>query len=233
MLIPTWERLEPDKYLADGGGYRWRGYGKYTIGRSGSIVDFSTPESYFQQKLVNSFAGGVHRSFAPLEATVAKNDFLQALILHSGWQFSAVTGHASTEWAVDVHQVRIVGTATRAGLPAPEGIHRDGLDFLSVHLVNRMNTRGGSTVVYTPDGVPLARLELASPLDSFYADDSRVLHYTEPIVPAGNGQAVRDALLLGFRRVAFDATTPGTGLSRRRGEVQTEQRSTRLESNCG
>lgn len=202
QLTPTWEQLQPDSYLADGGHYRWRRYGKYSLDRSCEIVSISVSESYFQDRAVNPFSGGLHRYFSPLEDRVLRNDFLRALIAYGARQFSAVTQHVPIGWDVDVHQVRVVGTADHTGLPTPEGVHRDGLDFLSIHLIQRWNTVGGRTIVCNSDLVPLAQEELSSPLDSVYADDARVLHYTEPITPAGRDQAVRDVLLLGFHRVA-------------------------------
>lgn len=201
-LACAWDRLQPDEYLTDGGCYRRRRYGRYSLDQSCKIIDFSTGESYFQDRAVNQFAGGLHRNFAHLEDGVVGNHFLRTLVTYNARQFSTVNQHIPMDWDVDVHQVRVIGTVDQAGLPSPEGIHRDGLDFVTIHLIKRWNTAGGRTIVYTPDLVPLAQEELSNRLDSVYADDARVLHYTEPITPAKNDRAVRDVLLLGFRRVA-------------------------------
>lgn len=205
QLTSTWERLQPDNYLTDGGRYRWRRYGKYSLDRSGEIVGFNASESYFQDRAVNPLSGGLHRYFSPLEDRVVRNDFLRTLVTYGAQQFNAVIQHVPIGWDVDVHQVRVVGTADHAGLPTPEGVHRDGLDFLSIHLIKRWNTVGGRTILCTLDSVPLVQEELSSPLDSVYADDARVLHYTEPITTTGSDRAVRDVLLLGFHRVATHA----------------------------
>ena len=42
-------------------------------------------------------------------------------------------------WHVEVHQFRIEARSGQEGRPTPEGMHRDGVDYVLVLLVNRTN----------------------------------------------------------------------------------------------
>ena len=51
-------------------------------------------------------------------------------------------------WHVEVHQFRIEARRGEAGQPTPEGMHRDGVDYVLVLLVNRRNIASGVTSVH-------------------------------------------------------------------------------------
>jgi hypothetical protein len=86
-------------------------------------------------------------------------------------------------------------------------MHRDGVDFVLVLLVNRANIASGTTSIHAPDGRELGRFTLTAPLDAALVDDSRVAHgvtpvnATDPAVPA-----YRDVLIVTFK------DTSSTGL---------------------
>src|SRR5438128_2444142 len=80
------------------------------------------------------------------------------------------------ERRVEVHQFRIEARAAEHGQPTPEGVHRDGVDYVLVLLVDRVNIVSGTTTVHALDGRPLGSFTLASPLDTTLLDDARVAH---------------------------------------------------------
>ena len=45
------------------------------------------------------------------------------------------------EFTIGVHQIRIIANDDDMGKPAPEGIHRDGFDFVAV-IVDAIGTHG-------------------------------------------------------------------------------------------
>lgn len=82
-------------------------------------------------------------------------------------------------------------------------MHRDGFDYISLHLIGRSGVTGGRSIICDPAERPLARPLLAAPLDSLYADDRRILHGTEPVrldPAAGRAYGYRDMLLTSYRR---------------------------------
>src|SRR3546814_11057592 len=57
-----------------------------------------------------------------------------------------------TGWHVEVHQFRIEAALAEAGQPTPEGVHRDGVDYVMVLLVRRENIASGTTTIHKPQG---------------------------------------------------------------------------------
>src|SRR5204863_496421 len=78
-------------------------------------------------------------------------------------------------------QFRIDDRSGAAGHPRPEGVHRDGVDFVLVLLINRKNIVSGTTTVYTAEGHPLGSFTLTDPLDAALVDDNRVAHGVTPV----------------------------------------------------
>jgi hypothetical protein len=194
--------LEPDAYLADGGAYRLRRHVRYRYRAAREALLPERPGPYLQSAEVNPFAGGMPRHFAPVPPAVRDNPFLHALLLRSVRVFA--DGSAPCDWEVDVHLVRIRALADEIGLPSPEGVHRDGFDFISLHLMDRRRVLGGRSIICAADGTPIENPLLAEPMDSLYADDHRILHGTEPVRldPAtGAPEGHRDMLLTSYRRV--------------------------------
>jgi hypothetical protein len=104
-------------------------------------------------------------------------------------------------WHIEVHQFRIEARAGEQGLPTPEGVHRDGVDFVLVLLVNRCNIASGTTTVHGLDGGPLGSFTLTDPFDAAFVDDRRVAHGVTPVTPIDPVQpAHRDVLVVTFRK---------------------------------
>ena len=85
-----------------------------------------------------------------------------------------------------------------AGQPTPEGVHRDGVDFVLVLLIGRRNVRSGVTsLVRTRMGTMLGSFTLVEPMDTVLLDDLRVLHGVTPVQPIDPTQpSTRDVLVV-------------------------------------
>ncbi|MFF5448564.1 2OG-Fe dioxygenase family protein [Streptomyces sp. NPDC012888] len=208
-LVRAYEDLEPDAYLADGGAYRFRRHVRFLHrAADGAVLRPEPPGPYFQSAEVNPFAGGSPRWFAPAGPEVRDNPFLHRLLLHGASVFSGLAGAEpgrGLDWEIDVHLVRIRARAEEHGLPSPEGVHRDGFDYIALHLIGRTGVTGGRSIVCDPEGRELERPLLAAPMDSLYADDRRILHGTEPVLvdpAAGRTAGYRDMLLTSYRRTS-------------------------------
>ena len=75
------------------------------------------------------------------------------------------------DWDIQVHQFRIEARSGAAGQPTPEGMHRDGVDYVLVLLVGRRNIQSGVTSIEGTDGRNLGSFTLAEPCDAAWVDD--------------------------------------------------------------
>jgi hypothetical protein len=198
-LCEDWDHLEPDRYLADGAKFRLRRYGRYSWSSADNVLAALPHEPYFQPEDENSYAGGVVRDFATLLPSTVDNPALHALVRANFACLPVAAARRGATWEVRIHQIRIVACPQQPGLPAPEGIHQDGTDFLTLHLVRRRNVVGAETTIYDRDRKPIARHTMREPLDSFILEDPRVLHGVTPAHSTdGRTPGTRDLLGIDF-----------------------------------
>jgi hypothetical protein len=193
-LTACWEDLPLDEELADGGSYRHRRYGRLSV-RSGDtgITASPLPHAPFQQSADDiPIYGGRQRVFAPMSQETLMRPALLSLVGFDTYVAAELTG--ISDWAVNVHLIRIIAEPNAPGLPTPEGKHRDGHAFVGMHMMRRQ-CHGGDSIVYR-DGRPPMRLTLMRPLDSLIVDDKAVTHEVTPISSNGEGNGVRDMLLV-------------------------------------
>jgi hypothetical protein len=195
----NWEDLELDRYMADGGRYRYRRYGRYELD---SVTETLVPlpnEPHRQERDVNPLNGGVDRIYEPLTASFTEDPLLRDLLVFLGKIFSAADG--TRLWNIQLFPNRIIA-GVEAGHPTPEGRHRDGVKFVISLLAARRNISGGESSVYTNDGQLLLSTTLAEPGDLLLSDDERTLHSVTPVLPVDpEAPAHRDVLVALFDRV--------------------------------
>jgi hypothetical protein len=190
----SWNGLALDTYMKDGGSYRRRRHAVYQARPDGAIVR-APDQPHYQSLDYNALNGGVARWFEPIMPAIAGGEALTTILACARRFFEALA--ANRRWRVEVHQFRIEARAGQAGKPTPEGIHRDGVDWVLVLLINRVNVRSGTTVVHALDGRALGSFTLTSPLDAAFLDDHRVAHGVTPVEPErGDQPAYRDVLVV-------------------------------------
>lgn len=193
----SWSRLEQDQFMKDGGKYRFRRHGVYSA-TPASGVQLEAPQPHYQSVTYNTLNGGVARHFAPIEPPIASGRILMSALELCRATFNSVAPFY--DWHIEVHQFRIVATNAKA-LPTPEGIHRDGVSFVFMMLVNRVNVLNGETGIYDRDRRELARYTLSAPLDAAIVNDERTMHGVTPLLaddPAQQGY--RDVLVITFNK---------------------------------
>jgi hypothetical protein len=195
----SWERLETDSHMADGGRYRRRRHANFAARRGvpGHVRGPHRP--HFQAVVHNSLNGGVERWFAPMEDAVAADAPLRALLDLGRGLADAI--HPGRDWLVEAHQFRIEAAAGAPGFPTPEGVHHDGVDVVLIAMIERRNLDGGETLVADAGGAELARFTLLDRLDAALLDDRRVRHGVSPVRPADPAlPSCRDVLVLTWKR---------------------------------
>ncbi|MEV4638750.1 2OG-Fe dioxygenase family protein [Actinoplanes sp. NPDC049548] len=188
-----WDDLPLDDQMADGGVYRERRFGRILATVRDGAIDTEVLEhsSFRQEADIIPFWGGKERTFAPAGPDILLHPVMRALV---GFDVSvAAVLRPVRTWVVNVHLVRIVARAGAPGLPTPEGRHRDGHEFVAMHLLRR-ECEGGESIVHA-DPQPV-RLTLREPFDSLMVDDARLTHEVTPIAGRGDGDGVRDMLLV-------------------------------------
>ena len=197
----SWNHLALDDYMADGGRYRRRRHAVYAVDTSGHLKR-QKDQPHYQSRDYNSLNGGIARWFEPIESSIADGPSLQGILRWCQRSFDALAPEVR-HWHVEVHQFRIEARAGQAGLPTPEGVHRDGVDYVLVLLVRRDNIASGTTTIHAPDGRDLGSFTLTAPFDATLIDDHRVFHGVTSVQPMdATLPAYRDVLVVTFRRVA-------------------------------
>ncbi len=205
----SWDALEVDAHMADGGRYRRRRYASFDL--AGAAVTRRAHQPHYQSLDYNGLNGGVDRWFAPVTDDTAGQPLLADLLARCAEIFALAGGGtpATAHWLVEMHQFRIAADPEHAGLPTPEGMHRDGVDWVAVCLVGRTNVAGGVTAVADDAGRSLGTFTLEEPLDTVLLDDRRVQHGVTPVVPHDRAApAHRDVLVLTFRAVPAASNAP-------------------------
>jgi len=201
QFAASWDTLELDEHMADGGRYRRRRHAVFAAGAGGEgVIDRQPHQPHYQGLDYNPLNGGIARWFAPITAESGSSHSLTTILAFTRALFSGLASGVQ-RWKIEVHQFRIEAQPGGEGLPTPEGMHRDGVDFVLVLLVNRQNIASGTTSIHAPDGRELGRFTLTFPFDAALVDDSRVAHGVTPVKALDPGApAHRDVLVVTFLR---------------------------------
>ena len=193
----SWERLDLDRWMGDGGGYRRRRFAAFHL-EDGSISR-KAHQPHYQSLEHNRLNGGRARWFSPVEPGIAAHPVTINLLQVGEALAGALAGWTEHAWHAEMHQFRIAADATEAGHPTPEGLHRDGVFAGLMMLVGRHNVTDGVTTI-TQNGRFITEVTLSHPRNGVFLDDRRLHHCVSPVTTAdGERPGWRDALVLTFR----------------------------------
>ena len=193
----SWGHLEVDTYMADGGRYRRRRHAVYRATLQNEIRR-KPHQPHIQAPEYNPLHGGIARWFEPVSPEIGEGATMRTILAFCCTLFSSLAP-ATRSWHVETHQFRIEAHPGVQGKPTPEGVHRDGVDYVLVLLIDRKNIKSGVTDIHALDGRPLGHFTLTDPFDTALVDDRRVAHgvtAVEPVDPAL--PAYRDVLVVTF-----------------------------------
>lgn len=187
QLKQFFDHLPIDPYLA--GGYRFRRLSHF------QIVDdrlVKLPHRrLFQSRDYNPILGDVVREYEEMDDRMIELADFQKIV----WEFFQFCQLCTNLNEVAVHQIRTTASTEQTGNPAPEGIHRDGVDLVGIFSVNRSGIEGANTHLYTDKKSAPAFSKFLNPGEFLIFRDDQYFHYTTPI-QATAAQGVRDVFVL-------------------------------------
>jgi hypothetical protein len=194
----SWNDLGLDTYMADGGRYRRRRHAAFAATPGG--IARLPHQPHYQSRDYNALNGGIARWFDPVTAATEHSPAFQSILRTCQLVFDTLTP-AVPRWLVETHQFRIEAQTGQAGQPTPEGMHRDGVDWVLVLMVRRENIASGQTTIHDLERHTLGSFTLAQAMDAAWVDDSRRYHGVTPVEPRDPARpAFRDVLVVTFRR---------------------------------
>ena len=182
------DNLPVDPYIK--GTFRRRRFSRFT----------GTPENlqrlehkYFvQSAAVNQLAGGIKRDFPELEEALTETPEFQQLVA----SFIDFTKIDPMVTEMGVHQMRVVASRDEQGEPAPEGIHKDGFDFVGIFCINRDGVSGGETRLYRDKEGQAIFDKVLQPGEGVVVNDRELFHYASAVAPTRDVQGVRDVFVI-------------------------------------
>jgi hypothetical protein len=200
-FVDSWNTLEEDQYMADGGRYRKRRHAVFQTTQQTPKPRLMPYQPHYQTEDNNQLNGGVERYFAPIMPDLIESPSLMALLDFGRQIFSRMAG--SSQWHIELHQFRIEARDGQKGNPTPEGVHRDGVDFVIVVMINRVNIKSGATTIYNLDNELVGEFTLLETFDMAIVNDHKVYHGVTPITQKVAAQeAYRDVLVITYKKTA-------------------------------
>ena len=187
-LVDFFDNLLSDSYLEEK--YRFRRLSRFQI-VDDRIVQLS--HNYlFQSKEYNPLLGDVIREYPEIEDELIQLKDFQQIV----WEFYEFCQLCSSHNEIAVHQIRTQTSAQQIGQPAPEGIHRDGVDLVGIFCVNRDHIEGGTTSLYRSKNDSPVFSKILHPGEFLVLNDHQFFHYTSPITAGTSQPGVRDVFVL-------------------------------------
>ncbi|MDF1836590.1 MAG: 2OG-Fe dioxygenase family protein [Planctomycetota bacterium] len=193
-----WNDLPEDTFMADGGRYRQRRHAAFSFSSAGEWRR-KPAQPHYQSRDRNPLNGGIERWFGMLSDATEQSPTLAA-VFSVCLSVLKKSRPEVPEWHVETHQFRILAGPGSEGQPTPEGMHRDGVDFVLVLLIRRQNVVSGTTSIADAKRKTLDAFTLTEPMDAALVDDRHVYHGVTPITPERPGQpAYRDVLVVTWK----------------------------------
>ncbi|MDJ0680372.1 MAG: 2OG-Fe dioxygenase family protein [Xenococcaceae cyanobacterium MO_167.B52] len=172
-IEPFFDDLPADPYLE--GNYRFRRLSRFKLSDA-SLVKLPH-DRLFQSKEYNPLLGNIVREYSELDdALIELEDFKKVLL-----EFFDFCQVCSAPNEVAVHQIRTVTSVHEIGQPAPEGIHRDGVDLVGIFCINRERIEGGETYLYkSKDSKPILT-KILNPKEFLVFNDHKFFHFTSTV----------------------------------------------------
>ncbi|HIB85308.1 MAG TPA: hypothetical protein EYO59_12135, partial [Chromatiaceae bacterium] len=169
-LAGEFEALPDDPYCR----HRQRRFSQFRVTHTdaGWTHKLLPRRAHIQDRTYNHAVGGILRYLQPLQIDAT------AVIDCARRAFRQQRG---SDWHVDVHQWRMNCPLANQVESVPEGLHRDGHQFVAIFVINRSNISGAVTCVQDASGNTLFK-DVVDSGQGMILDDRRALHHTSELV---------------------------------------------------
>ncbi|MBD2269133.1 2OG-Fe dioxygenase family protein [Anabaena sp. FACHB-1391] len=192
---PFFDNLPIDPYIK--GKYRSRRLSRFLVSRDKLL---KLPHGYLlQTREHNPLLGGIKREFSELDNALIELDMFKHLIFAF-----CDSCKLNIEAEIDVHQIRTTCSPNNLGNPAPEGIHRDGSDFIGIFSAGRDNIEGGETHLYAAKKEKPVFNKVLQPGEIILVNEHQFFHFTTPIRPQNPGLGTRDVFVINYPSLISD-----------------------------
>ena len=167
-----------------------------TIDGNEAIIECNDTQSFRQN--VDDYRMN-ERVFHPLEPEIRGSPFLCSFIARFAFLVNTIDP-GSSSYSVSLHQVRQVSYPHIAASNSPEGVHRDGADYIvSACILNKFNVKGGESIVFHENKEDVLYQTVLGVNEGIFQRDTRLWHTVTPIeCDDDNYIAVRDLIGMDF-----------------------------------
>lgn len=172
----SYNNLKIDEYIEDNNPpKRLRKYARYyaTINNNFSIITYDA-NTVFNQSVNDSRSST--RIFSPIDKEYIYCSFILNLLNYSINNVKYFVPDIK-KIQLDVHQVRNIIYPNSYSTNSPEGVHRDGCDFIiSAFVVNKINVNGGVSIIKNYDKTDHKYITLKNG-EGIFQEDRELWHY--------------------------------------------------------
>ncbi len=199
-FLKSYNHLPYDKYIKNNNPVtRSRKYANIKV----DVTDnyeyslYYTKNYIFQQKVDDN--RGVKRQFELIDLYYIHQlwmlDFLTQISALSVLNHNYYKGHKKIkEVDIHLHQVRQTAYSDIESHNSPEGIHRDGCDYIvSALVMMRNNVSGGESIIYDQNKM-INYKTILDDEEGIFQEDIKQWHYVTPIQTIEDGMGFRDIL---------------------------------------
>ena len=140
-LSPSFDLLTATEHKD--GKYRLRRYSMVELLAEPYMFKQLPTNTFMQTDEYNDFQGNVERKFDNIDECILNGKGMKELIYKFRMGNKLPIGTP-----IDIHQMRIITLYDETPV-SPEGVHRDGYDFIAMIGIARDNIKGGHLLVYT------------------------------------------------------------------------------------
>tara|TARA_Y100000591_G_scaffold326468_1_gene349226 strand:+ start:121 stop:852 length:732 start_codon:yes stop_codon:yes gene_type:complete len=177
---------------------RCRRYANYIVDIDKKYIDHTSINYNYTGK--QTFIQNVNddrkntRKFECIEKNIRNMYFFDEFLKHSIYLTINNSDMIPEKLNLHVHQIRQICYPYIDSHNSPEGIHKDGSDFIiSAYVINRSNIVGGESMIYDNDK-KLIHKKLLHSDNGIFQDDKDLYHYVTPIQSVDNHIGYRDIL---------------------------------------
>ena len=198
ILINSFNSLPIDLKNSRGFPTRCRRYANYIVDIDKKYIDHTSINIIYTGK--QNFSQNVDddrknpRKFECIDKNIRNMYFFKEFLKHSIYLTINNSNIIPEKLNLHVHQIRQICYPYVDSHNSPEGIHKDGSEFIiSAYVINRSNIVGGESMIYDNDKKLIYKNTLNID-NGIFQDDKSLYHYVTPIQSVDNLIGYRDIL---------------------------------------